>query len=84
MRDGCLCAHACSCVRAQATKKSVQGLKEAQEREVMQARKREWIERQKKHEADVQAEISHLAEVHQEFNGREHGAHLHTPLGDAW
>jgi len=70
--------------KGMATKKSVQGLKEAQEQEVMNARKREWIERQKKHEADVQAEVDHLNEVHKEFNEREHGAHLHTALGDAW
>jgi len=63
---------------------AVKKMKDAQEADVVQARRVEWIERQRAHDAEVQAEIERKLEIENEFNIRPHGQHMHTPLGDSF
>ena len=50
----------------------------------MKSRRQEWITRQKEYQAEITAEMRHAAEDRMQFNGRPHGTHMHTSLGDAW
>ena len=61
---------------------AIKKMKDMQEADLAKARRKEWMDRQKAHEQEVQAETKHLHEVQKEFHSVPH--HIHTPLGDAW
>jgi len=63
---------------------AVKSMKDKQEEEEALAKRMEWIERQRRHEAEIAAEQRKQVEIHNEFNSRPHGAHLNSSLGEAW